>query len=183
MNIENWATSPVISQFEYWEKIFPGHGAKILEIVSPFQGWKPTFGVADATLKDDILKASVWMGTKVVAVVPLDKADEVQDVVTVGIERAVRLGCKKNTSSHTINHAVGDAFGAIIGDPSSPDVVLRGWLYGILASAIGCVLAQDDTMLGQLRLLLKHWKLGHYHIGFDTRTGLVTAIVIVDSLD
>ena len=81
MDIEQWATQLAVSDPRYWESCFPGHGKEIACFTALFQGWKPIFGQADATLKSDILEGTNCLGVVEVSVNLLSNANNAQSTV------------------------------------------------------------------------------------------------------
>ena len=185
MNIEKWASLPVVKYRDFWEACFPGHGTEIVRLTAQFYKWRPVFATADPDLERDMLEGSRWMGARSVSVSPLSRADEAQGTVGLGIDaafsREVRARVRGSAGQrlfHEANDAVGDAFGSVVGPPV-PDVMLRAWLYDLLVAAIVCVAADELELAAQITKVLRRWKQGHYLIGFDVSQPSPVAVVIV----
>ena len=187
--LELWATYDTVEDRDYWEGRFPGHGDRLVSIMAPFKGWRPVFAPPDDDLLRDIEDGTLWMGQGEIIVAGSSQGPEFVSRLTETIAQALRRKCddRFKISGHdrywvACNETVGDAFGPVIGDRGDPDVFLRLYLYELFIEVIECVRAGDELMLAQLELILKHWRMGHFLLGFDTSRDLPVAYVFVADL-
>jgi hypothetical protein len=191
MDIENWAKSSTVSDEGYWERAFPGYGAKIVALTSRFQGWVPVLGEANFPLieRDElqvlIKTATAWMNVQEVQIFDLSHAQKGQRIkgqrmVKFGINTACTQKFRSDEALvHRVKDAVGNAFGPVITTRSIPSQMLRAWLYQLLVDAIVRILMDDNEIIVQLQTILELWRQGCYLIGFRVEEGKSSVAIVI----
>lgn len=190
MDIDKWAKSPLVSDQKYWEGLFPGYGARIVELTKPFQGWAPVLGL-DAghfnkeNVRGDMLEATRWVLADGIEIFDAHDGNIAQKRLTCDIGSASShalntLIVVDNGICRRVHGAVRNAFGSVGAQPAFLLHMLRCRLYQLLVDAICSLLVGDEDALRQFKTILEYWGQGCYLIGFQfVEGGPRTAIVIV----
>ncbi len=120
----------------FWEKLYPGLGDKLLEIVGPFYGWKAELKSAKPNL-DHRLKASLpWMKIERIKVIPASQELELMrgfyDSFVSGALADGLWGPHFDVSGHSLAMTFDDTSFSDACDQAFGENIFDPWISGVL---------------------------------------------------